>query len=116
MRNDIAWWHPDGRWMEDDDWQDATLCALGLMLPLRPTAADSDARFLAIFNAGDARSVTLPEGAWTRVLDTSQTPVTLDQADKGQVDLDWQTVALWVPATGVDHPGGTAARVSNSSP
>ena len=101
LRNDIAWWHPEGRWMTDDDWQDAGLCTLGMMLPLREDGQDGDDRFLAVFNAGDACTVTLPEGRWRRVLDTSQTPVTTDRTEEGEAALDWQTVALWLPQGGL---------------
>ena len=97
LRNDIAWWHPAGRWMEEGDWHDATLCTLGMMLPLRQDGQDGDTGFLAVFNAGDACTVTLPAGNWRRVLDTAETPVTVDRPETGKAGLDWQTVALWLP-------------------
>jgi glycogen operon protein len=94
VRNEIGWWHPAGRWMEEGDWQDAGLCCLGVTLP-----ATAGARgILAVFNASDDIAVTLPDGKWRRVIDTAGTPVTCDRAETGVATMGWQSVALWVGA------------------
>jgi glycogen operon protein len=79
--NDIVWLHPDGRPMEDSDWE-SDLRSLGMYLngdgiagrdprgqPIR------DDHFLILFNGGDERPVTLPDkeyaARWQVVLDTT---------------------------------------------
>ncbi|SNT02777.1 glycogen debranching protein GlgX [Tropicimonas sediminicola] len=52
----VHWWHPEGRHMEDSDWP-TTLC-FGLILD------GDDHNLLMLFNAGDATTITLPEGNW----------------------------------------------------
>jgi glycogen operon protein len=66
---DVAWWHPDGREMNEGDWHNGELSTLGMMLSglglqevdwrCRPITDDS---FLILFNGGN-KSVrfTLPE-------------------------------------------------------
>ena len=78
--NDIVWLHPEGRPMEDDDWEG--LRTLGMYLngdgiagrdprgqPIR------DDHFLILFNGADDREVALPDeeyaSAWKVVVDTS---------------------------------------------
>lgn len=89
VRNEIGWWHPAGRWMAEGDWRDAGLAALGMCLPV------DGGRILAVLNAGDDLAVTLPEGAWRRIVDTTQDTVTCNRAEAGTVSLGWQGVAVW---------------------
>ncbi|WP_209723531.1 glycogen debranching protein GlgX [Marmoricola sp. OAE513] len=78
--NDIVWLHPDGRPMEDDDWQDGS-ATLGMYLNGHGIAGRDargepilDDHFLLYFNAGDDVELTLPPGEyaeeWEVVIDT----------------------------------------------
>ena len=56
---DVAWLHPDGREMNDGDWQDRGASVLGMHLR---TGAD---RVLVWFNRrAEAARAVLPEGHW----------------------------------------------------
>ena len=79
--NDIVWLHPDGRPMEDGDW-DSGQRALGMYLNGdgiegrdRRGQPVKDDHFLILFNGGDAVSLTLPDAEyaarWQVVLDTT---------------------------------------------
>ena len=66
-QGDVLWWHPNGREMEHDDWNDNALRAFGFLL--RGTLADTDDRgetirddtFLVLMNQGhEPVGVTLP--------------------------------------------------------
>jgi glycogen operon protein len=103
--NDIVWLHPDGRPMEDGDWEGG-LRALGMYLngdgiagrdrrgqPIR------DDHFLLLFNGGDAATVTLPDTEyaprWQVVVDTSGTCDTEKGVDAGSVfELPYRSVVV----------------------
>ncbi|HSV37582.1 MAG TPA: glycogen debranching protein GlgX [Nocardioidaceae bacterium] len=69
---DLAWMHPSGAEMTDDEWFDPELRTLGMFVsgvPLRQPGSrgerQSDASFLMWFHAGDEPiEVTLPHNAW----------------------------------------------------
>ncbi len=71
---DLAWLHPSGREMTDDDWWDASLHTIGMFVsgkPLRepsPTGEQQiDASFLLWFHAGaEPVDVHLPDNDWVR--------------------------------------------------
>lgn len=88
----LIWLHPRGTPMEDDDWQDTELRVLGMQLD-RP----GQDTLLALFNAGDDCTFALPDGAWRKVLDTTETPVTCDTRCQGELRLGWQSVAALRP-------------------
>ena len=90
VRNEIGWWHPEGRWMTDGDWQDDGLQALCMTLP-----RDGGGQLLALFNTGDDLDLVLPEGGWQRVLDTARQPVLGDGQDIGKTRARAQSVILW---------------------
>jgi isoamylase len=86
--NDIVWLHPEGRAMEDADWESGSK-TIGMYLNGHGIAGQdtrggtiTDDNFLLYFNAGDALKVTLPPGeyadAWDVVLDTGDA---LDDAE-----------------------------------
>ncbi len=65
---DVLWWHPEGRAMDQDDWEDESLRGFGYLL--RGELSDMNARgetvtddaFLVLMNQGDAPiTYTLPE-------------------------------------------------------
>ncbi|WP_377322004.1 glycogen debranching protein GlgX [Pimelobacter simplex] len=71
---DLAWLHPTGREMTDDDWWDASLHTVGMFVsgkPLREPGPRGeqqlDTSFLIWFHAGaDDVEVHLPENDWVR--------------------------------------------------
>ena len=87
----VGWLHPSGRAMGDEDWADAGLKTLMLVLDRA-----EGVRLVMAFNAGDDIEVTLPEGKWRQRIDTSATPVAVDEGQEGTVMLGWQTVSVWV--------------------
>ena len=70
---EIAWYKPDGTFMDDTAWADDDLRAFGLFLS-KPANGEGPDQILLICNAGGDCEVTLPEvngiAAWKRVLDT----------------------------------------------
>jgi isoamylase len=85
----VRWLHVGGAEMDDDAWRKAA--CLGTEL----TFADGRC-VLACLNAGDDQPFVLPDGDWLRVIDTTRTPVTCDDAQSGTVDLGWQSVVVFV--------------------
>ncbi len=69
---DLEWWHPEGRAPTDADWHDH-VHAMGVIIRASAeTIKDSGHdEVFAVFNAGPARDVVLPEGDWVRVLDSA---------------------------------------------
>ncbi len=71
---DLAWLHPSGREMTEDDWHDGSLRTVGMFLsgkPLREPGPRGeqlvDSSFLLWFHAGDQPvDVHLPENDWVR--------------------------------------------------
>jgi glycogen operon protein len=69
---DLAWIHPSGREMSEQDWYDATLNAVGMFVsgdPLRSPGPrgeqQRDSSFLTWFNGGpDEVELTLPRNQW----------------------------------------------------
>ncbi len=93
----VRWHHPRGDSMTAEDWQaeDLSCLMLELIRPDRPS-------LLLCLNAGDHLTATLPEGIWTKRIDTSLTPVTVAERAEGTITLDWQTVTVLESAR---HPG-----------
>ena len=99
---DVRWWHPDGREMDNGDWDDGTLRAFGFLL--RGTFQDTNSRgdalqddtFLVLMNQGDDPvAVTLPEKT--------------NDLDDGHC-LAWHLVPELAEMVNVDgpfEPGGT---------
>lgn len=75
--------------MSAEDWQaeDLSCLMLELIRPDRPS-------LLLCLNAGDQLTATLPDGSWTKRIDTSLTPVMIDGRAEGTITLDWQTVTV----------------------
>jgi len=70
---DLAWLHPSGREMTDEDWADESLKAVGTFIsgaPLRTPGPRGeqqiDASFVIWSNAGDPLDVVLPENEWVQ--------------------------------------------------
>jgi glycogen operon protein len=70
---EVAWYGPDGTFMDDAAWEHGELRALGLFLSKQANGEAPDQLFLVV-NAGGDCEMTLPEvngiTAWKRVLDT----------------------------------------------
>ncbi len=84
------WHHPRGGAMSAEDWQAEGLSCVMLEL-IRP----GQPNLLICLNAADRISATLPEGNWTKRIDTSLSPLIVDEPAEGVVDLDWQTVTVF---------------------
>lgn len=69
---DLEWWHPDGRAPNDGDWHDHLRTIGVLVRASAETLKDSgDREVFVVYNAGPARDVIMPEGAWVQVLDSA---------------------------------------------
>ena len=75
-RIEIAWYKPNGDFMDEGAWNDAALRVLGVYLGKSIHAADSETMddLLLVFNAGGDCQFTLPSlngiTQWTRIVDT----------------------------------------------
>jgi isoamylase len=83
---EVSWWHAGGP-MGDGDWAGDGPVAL------RYHREDGD--MLIVLNPGDDAAFTLPEGGWTRRIDTAADPVVVDRAEAGEVGIGWQSVAVF---------------------
>jgi isoamylase len=89
----VSWLHPEGRAMDEADWNDAALPVFGMRLN-RTGPKD----ILICLNRGDDANFTLPDGKWRRVIDTAQVPLTCDAEAAGAVVIGWQSVAVFLLA------------------
>ena len=65
---DVAWRRADGAAPTVEDWDDPGFDCLCMVL----AAPGDDGTVFAAFNAGEARALTLPDGAWRLLLDTAR--------------------------------------------
>jgi glycogen operon protein len=86
-----TWHHPAGREMESADWEDQGLGLFAMRMQL-PEARD----MLVVFNTGDEGAFALPEGNWTRKIDTSRDVIACDEPAEGEVPAGWQSVQVFV--------------------
>ncbi|PTE20801.1 glycogen debranching enzyme GlgX [Cereibacter changlensis JA139] len=86
-----TWHHPAGREMESADWEDQGLGLFAMRMQL-PEARD----MLVVFNTGDDGAFALPEGNWTRKIDTSRDVIACDEPAEGEVPAGWQSVQVFV--------------------
>ncbi len=66
--NDVTWWHPEGREMNEADWHDSVVGGLGALLQGR---ANGDALLLLVNPSAQAAPSRLPAGDWQVLLDSS---------------------------------------------
>jgi glycogen operon protein len=88
------WHHPRGGAMTDEDWQAESLSCVMLEL-IRP----GQLSLLICLNAADRITAALPEGAWVKRIDTSLSPVRVEEEAEGTIDLDWQSVVVFEGAS-----------------
>jgi len=86
----LEWLHPDGRAMGDADWDDAELRCFGLKI-----VSALDPELLIVLNAGDDRQFQLPEGSWTRRIDTTEQSFAETTPASGSVAVPWQGVQVY---------------------
>ena len=69
---DVRWWHPDGRAMQNSDWDAEPGDRLGMWLtPVESASSPPDPALLVLFNReSDATEFHLPPGAWNQVCDS----------------------------------------------
>lgn len=84
---EITWWGPDGP-ITDGDWSSDAPFALRYHRAEGPD-------LLITLNAGDDARIILPEGDWTRRIDTAEDPVTTDREERGAVAIGWQSVVVF---------------------
>ena len=82
------WYHPAGREMTPEDWQDDTL---GLFAK-RMERGDEDV--FVILNAGHDGEFALPDDAWTLRLDSGAEPRATGAALAGTIPVGWQSVVV----------------------
>ena len=87
----LEWLHPDGRTMGDADWEDGELRCFGLKIVFA-----LDPEVLIVLNAGDECQFQLPDGTWSRRLDTSMDDFDGTTAADGSVTAPWQGVQVYV--------------------
>ncbi len=94
---DVIWRRADGAEPEVADWNDPAFRCLGLEIrhadPAKPGA------IFAVFNAGPAQRLTLPDTAasWQRLLDTAR-PDEAPQMQQGVVEMAAQSVLVFAGA------------------
>ncbi len=86
----LEWLHPEGRAMEDADWEDAELRCFGLKI-----VSALDPELLIVLNAGDDCQFQLPEGSWTLRLDTTAHTSEESTGASGSVNVPWQAVQVY---------------------
>jgi glycogen debranching enzyme GlgX len=80
-QKDLAWFHPEGRELTDDDWADGGLASLGMFLS---GAHLDDASFLVLLHAGpDESAWSLPGQPWAESYE-----VVMDTGDVGTDRID----------------------------
>ena len=88
-RPEVGWLHPEGRAMQDSDWQDAGQFCLGYILK-RP-GRDS---VLIWLNAGDDVEARLPEGDWHQRLGTAAEDVTEGDSHNDHLKVPGQSLVI----------------------
>ncbi|MGR9236579.1 glycogen debranching protein GlgX (plasmid) [Rhizobium leguminosarum] len=112
-RIEIAWYKPDGNFMDDGAWNDEGLQVLGVYVSRSVNAPDTetiDDLFL-IFNAGGDCEVHLPVvnglKQWSRVLDTgTETDAFEVHEPENPVIVYAQSVAVFAPKGQTEPPKG----------
>jgi glycogen operon protein len=99
---EIAWYKPDGTFVDDAAWADGDLRALGLFVSKSVNGEGPDQAFL-VFNAGADCRVTLPTvngiAEWRRVLDTGAAEDTFaEHAAESPAMVYGASVAVFEPA------------------
>jgi glycogen operon protein len=84
-----TWLHPEGRAMEEADWGDGGLRAMGLRHHL-----DDQRDVLILLNAGEACTFTLPEGGWRLCFDSARAAPACDEAARGPLTAEPQSVLV----------------------
>ena len=102
---DLIWHLPGGAEPADSDWQNPDLRALGLELRMAANSPEraehaADAAFIAV-NGGHAPvQMVLPEGRWTRVLDTAS-PIAQDRIEAGPTaEVAADSIVVFMPEGG----------------
>lgn len=95
---DVIWRRPDGHEPEPGDWHDARFRCLGVEIRSDAQAGGPDTQALfAVFNAGEAQVLTLPDTApgWRLILDTTRPTLGPQKPMKSPLDLPAACVLLF---------------------
>ncbi|WP_246100766.1 glycogen debranching protein GlgX [Palleronia caenipelagi] len=109
---DLFWWRADGAKMEQEDWSNRNLKALGMELRMAsgtPAYAETEDALLVLFNAGGDLDWVLPRCAegqvWVRHIDTAR-PGAGSEAMQGEIALRAESVMVFaLEAEACETPG-----------
>lgn len=87
----LRWLHPRGGDLEETDWQDPDLRLLGLRLDL------PEGPLVVVLNAGGDGLFALPDGRWTRVLNTAVDSITCDEPQNDVLSIEGQSLSVLRP-------------------
>lgn len=100
---DVLWWHPDGRRMTPQDWEDAALSFVCVELRTAagtPDYADVEEALFLVFNAGGSLDVILtpaPEGkVWSRHINTHAPAAAPERCTYGKLVVPAHSVSALV--------------------
>jgi len=102
-KEDLLWWHPEGRRMTSADWEDPHLFQLCVELRMSsgtPSYVPPETALFLVLNAGDALRVVLPEppvgSGWVRRRDTDAAVEGEGQIAGPESDVAADSVVVWV--------------------
>ena len=90
---DLIWHHPEGREMQDHDWQDEELrliCVEKRMAASTPAYAQTDEAAFLVLNAGEEARVVIPDNGWALRFWSAEEP----HLAEGVLTVPGQSVAL----------------------
>jgi glycogen operon protein len=91
LNGTLRWFHPAGREMTEDDWNDGGLSVLAFVV-----TRDDRQPYLICMNGGDDGQFALPDGKWTCRIDTSRDDIACNHTAEGSIDIPGQSVMLYV--------------------
>ena len=92
---DLIWHRADGAEPTPGDWQAGANWPLGCTLRPNAPAPGADETLFALFNTGPETEIVLPEGRWTRILDSATADFSPVGAE-GRYSASAQSVQLFV--------------------
>ncbi|MEH7826988.1 glycogen debranching protein GlgX [Gemmobacter denitrificans] len=95
---DVIWRRADGAVPRPEDWHDPAFRCIGVELRLAAEGDDAGSAIFAVFNAGYATQLTLPDTApgWRLILDTTR-PDTPESPARSGLELPAHSVLVFTP-------------------
>ena len=94
-QRDLVWRLPSGAEPSPQDWEAAGGWPLAFELRVAEAAGGAHDALFAVFNAGGETDIVLPEGCWSRILD-SATPAFSGEKVTGQHTIPGQSVQVYI--------------------